>query len=338
MALTVSPNMNLQIPGVGTEAGPTYATDINSSLSIIDQHDHSVGKGVQVNPAGILINADLPMNSNNLTLVRTVRFAPQGADPSLPSDLGILYVVGVDIYYRDVAGNVIRITQSGSVAGSTGTITGLPSGTASAAFSAGTFIFQAATLTGANIDGASYILRNNIASSFGLTLQPPNAMAADYSITLPVLPVTTSFVTIDTSGNMGASIPVSGGITGSNLTNSIDLPLYPTANTYKIVVSNTNPSTYPLSIIRGAVNSSGALIAGEGFSVSRIGTGLYNLSFSSSFADVPSVVFSSVQQIIIGPINFSNVTASGVTNISTNISSGTQADAAWSFIAIGQRS
>lgn len=196
--------MNLTIPGVGTEPGPQYASDVNSSLTIIDQHDHSVGKGVQVTPSGLNINADLSIGINNLTDARTIRFFPLLSDPALPADLGVLYEVGVDLYYKDGAGNAIRITQGGSVAGSTGTITGLPSGTASASFVAGTFVFQAATLTGANIDGASYILRNNVASSKALTLSPPNAMAADYNLALPSLPAQTNVMTLDVSGNMGS--------------------------------------------------------------------------------------------------------------------------------------
>lgn len=204
MAFTVSPNMSLIIPGVGTEAGPTYASDVNSSLTLIDQHDHSVGQGVQITPAGLNINTDLTINNNNLTDVRTIRFQAQPSDPSDPTDLGVLYEVGVDLYYRDGAGNAIRITQSGSVAGSTGTITGLPSGTASAAYSSGTFIFQAATLTAADIDGASHIFRNSTPSSFGLTLQPPNAMAADYDLTLPALPASKKILTLDTAGNIVA--------------------------------------------------------------------------------------------------------------------------------------
>ncbi len=188
--------MHLILPGVGTEDGPQYATDVNSSLTLVDQHDHSIGAGVPVTPAGLNINADLPINNNNLTLARTIRFQPQPSDPALAADLGILYEVGVDLYYRDGSGNAIRITQGGAVTGA--------SGTTSASFAASTFVFQAATLTGANIDGASHIFRNNTPSSFGLTLSPPNAMAADYSLILPALPASTKIMALDSAGNMAA--------------------------------------------------------------------------------------------------------------------------------------
>ena len=36
MSFTNSPNMNLPIPTVGGEPGPNYATDVNSSLTLVD--------------------------------------------------------------------------------------------------------------------------------------------------------------------------------------------------------------------------------------------------------------------------------------------------------------
>ncbi len=203
---TTSPNMNLNIPVVGVDPGPQYATDINSCLNIIDQHDHTTGSGVPITPAGLNINTDLTLNGNNLTVARTLRLQPQliGFTPGV-LDIGALYEIVNDLYYTDGAGNQIRITQGGSLAGAAGTITGLPSGTASASFAAGTFVFQAATLTAADIDGGSYILRNNTASSFGLTLSPPNAMGADFTLVLPTLPASQKFMTLDAAGNMAAA-------------------------------------------------------------------------------------------------------------------------------------
>ena len=204
---TISPNMNLIVPVVGTDPGPDWANNINASLQIIDQHNHSSGSGVQITPAGLNISSDLSIQSNNLIAVRSLRLNSQASTLSLPADLGCIYESGVDLYYNDGSGNKIRLTQSGSVAGSAGSITGLPSGTASAVYSGGTFTFQSATNTSAVIDGQSIILRNNLANSKGLTLSPPNAMAANYTVTLPALPASaTSIVTIDTSGNMAATI------------------------------------------------------------------------------------------------------------------------------------
>lgn len=221
---TMSPNMNLPISTVGVDSGLNWENNLNSSLSLIDLHDHTPGKGVALTPTSINVNSDFPFNNNNLTLIRSVRFQAQSSALALVTDIGCLYEAGVDLYYNDGSGNQIRITQSGSLAGAAGTITGLPSGTASAAYAAGVFTFQSATATGANIDGASHVFRNNTASSKGLTLSPPNAMAADYTLVLPSIPASTSFLTIDSSGNIVASPTLLGALTTSNLSASANIP------------------------------------------------------------------------------------------------------------------
>ena len=206
----------MPVPVVGTDPGPDWALNINACLSILDQHNHSAGQGVRINPSGMDINADLPFNNNNLTTARSIRFQPQLAVLSLPADLGCIYESGVDLYYNDGAGNVVRMTQGGNVAGAAGSITGLVS-PASASYSSGsqTFIFQSNVNTPANIDGASFIFRNNVANSKGLTLQPPAAMGSDESLVLPSPVGVLSFLTLDTSGNISGSVSSVGGITNS---------------------------------------------------------------------------------------------------------------------------
>ncbi len=205
MANTVtSPNMSLPVPVVGTDPGPDWANNVNSCLSIIDGHNHTAGSGVPITPAAININTDLPLNGNNLTSIRTARFSPQSSTPSLPADLGCLYEGGVDLYYIDGAGNNIRLTQSGSPSGATGTITGLPSGTASASFAASTFTFQSATSTPANMNVGPVTIGNNVPSSFGVTIAPNIGIGANYNLFLPVaLPASgAQALSVDSSGNI----------------------------------------------------------------------------------------------------------------------------------------
>lgn len=209
---TLSPNMSLVLPGVGVTAGPQYASDLNSSLSIIDSHTHSSGSGVQITPDGMNISSDLNIGSNNLTLVRSVRLAAQGSPLALASDLGCLYESGVDLYYNDGSGNQVRITQSGGVAGTPGSIGSLVS-PASVNYDSGssTFVFQSAANTAGNIDCQDLVLRNATASSKGLTLYPPAAMAADIAITLPALPASgTKFVRMSSAGAQTAAVEVDG--------------------------------------------------------------------------------------------------------------------------------
>lgn len=341
----ISPNMALPVPVVGIDLGPDWATNINSCLSAIDSHAHTPGQGVPITVQALDINADLPINGNNLTTARSLRFTPQSAALSNPADLGCLYEVNADLFYNDGSGNQIRLTQSGAPAGATGTITGLPSGTASASYSAGTFVFQSATATAANVDGASYVFRNSTASSFGLTLSPPNAMGANYALTLPTLPPAQQFMTLDAAGNMGAPWAVDGStiVISSNFVSVAPNADFPGNNTRvnggDIVTSLVNPATHGLSIIRGVYNSggSGTIVAGEGFTIVKSATGAVSVVFTSVFLDQPSfvgtVTSNGSDRIVVA---CSSVGTTGAAVFTASESFGPQ-DCEVSFIAIGQR-
>lgn len=210
----ISPNMSLREPVPGVEIGPAWANDINYDLSVLDGHNHNPGSGVQITPSGLNISADLPFGDNNATLLRSVIFTNNSGVLSQPADITSLYAAGGNLYYNNLSGTPVQITNGSSVNAGAGSIGGLPSGTASVNFSGGIYVFQSATLTPATIDVGSVIIRNTSASSNGITLQAPGSLASNYSITLPSLPGTNSFITISSSGNMG-TLTQTRGITGS---------------------------------------------------------------------------------------------------------------------------
>lgn len=262
--VTISPNMNLPVPIPGITPGPSWAADINASFIQIDSHNHSFGQGVQIQPNGININADLSFNSNNATALRTARFTAQGTPiTSAPPDIGALYVSGNELYYNDVSGgNQVKITTNGSVNSGAGSITGLPSGTASASFSAGTFIWQSATNTAANMDARNYILRNSTANSKGLTLSPPPAMASNISETLPQIPGSTSFMVMDSSGNMSTPTVypltsagiASATITSANLagaTRQMTSQVFTSSGTFTAPAGTSTSTVYKVTCVGG---------------------------------------------------------------------------------------
>lgn len=201
----ISPNMSLPVPIVGVDPGPQYGVDLNSCLALIDAHDHSAGNGVAITPSGLNINSDLTMNQNDLTQSRSVRFYPQSVALSDPTDIGCLYEVADDLYYNDGSGNQVRITQSGAVAGTPGSIANLVApATATYVSGSETFVWQSDVNVSASLDARNVILRNSSASSKGLTLSPPNAMGADFSLVLPSLPASQKIMSLDASGNIGA--------------------------------------------------------------------------------------------------------------------------------------
>lgn len=207
----LTPNMNLVVPVWGVDPGPDWANNLNASLSIVDSHTHNPGSGVQITPGGLNINSDLSFQTNNAINLNSVRFQNLGSALSSSSpNIGCLYQVNGDLYYNDTASHQIRITQSGAVTGATGTITGLPSGTAGAAYSpgTGTFVFSQATSTGANLDVGSLVIRypGSYPTPSGnyIILEAPTSLASGYSITLPSLPAQTNVMTLGTDGAMSS--------------------------------------------------------------------------------------------------------------------------------------
>lgn len=221
MPSTNTPNMGLTAPTVGQQPGPQWAQDVNGDLSILDAHDHGPGAGVPVTPAGLSITSDLPFGGNNATLLRSTRFVSQVSPISGGSDLNAVSVSGVDLYYRDGNGNSIRLTQSGSIAGASGSIANLvPPASATYVSGTKTFVWQADSNQAANLDAASVIIRKLTTSSPGITISAPVALASNYTMTLLAAPPASQLaLQMDNSGNLNASntfvsaVTVNGNIT-----------------------------------------------------------------------------------------------------------------------------
>jgi hypothetical protein len=200
------------------EPGPQYAADNNESFTILDSHNHSPGSGVQITPAGLNINTDLTFQNNSATNVYGVQFSV----PAASSNLTFLYTNAqsgggiTDLFFNDGAGNVIALTKAGEV---NATLASLPG----ESYAGGTFTWKqgAGSTTPANFDIGSVTIRPNVAATtYGVVLNPPSGISSIYDIQLPFVPSTnTSFLQIDTSGNMSATIPITGGITGTNIAN-----------------------------------------------------------------------------------------------------------------------
>lgn len=250
MGTTTSPNMNLTIPNVSEQPGPDYANNINASLLLVDSHDHSTGEGVQITPAGMNITSDLAFNNNNATSVRTVRFQNQVTTlGSSGADLRCLYFAGVDLYANDGSGNVIRVTQSGGVTGSPGSISNLTAPATASYVAANTkFQWQSNTNVAADMDFRSAILRNSGVSSFGLTLQAPT-LTGNTTITLPSIPGASNYLAIDSSGNITAAQRVNQGFTAQVLTNEASTGAALSLGT--LTFSVTRAGTYVMLNVQG---------------------------------------------------------------------------------------
>ena len=127
MAVTNGTNITaIEKPEVGVDTGPGWATSINNSLDGIDGHDHTTNKGSRITPAALNINADLEMNSNDLTEVRTLSM--DSTSDTTTADTRAIYVSGSNnLHYRNGSGQDVQITDGTSVVGAAGTITGMGS-------------------------------------------------------------------------------------------------------------------------------------------------------------------------------------------------------------------
>ncbi len=200
---TITPNMGLVVPTVALDPGPDWANNINADLGVLDQHNHSSGQGVQINPSGLNINSDLTLNGNNLLDVKSVQFVNlssplTGASPYL----NCTYFSGGNLYANDGSGNQVKITSGGAV---NATSSGISSGTATASFVGGVLVVDQNVNTPGNIQAGSILIGNNTAGSNFITFSAPNSLASNYGITLPPQNSSgaTAVVTIDTSGNLG---------------------------------------------------------------------------------------------------------------------------------------
>ncbi len=114
--------MNLVLPTPGERLGPTWASDLNTALSKIDEHDHSaIGRSLGV--SALTIDGDLDF-SPGTTDYATLNKKYSGfsnltsvlAAASFPS---VVFTKGGDLYYNNASGNQVQLT-SGSTLNASG--------------------------------------------------------------------------------------------------------------------------------------------------------------------------------------------------------------------------
>lgn len=113
MSDIITPNLGLTLPAVLVSPGPDYADEINADLALIDTLVFSPNNKVPT--SGLNINADLPINQNNVNNSRSYRFHNNGFTLSGPSDINSIYVFAGDLWYNDAAGNAVQLTNGATI-------------------------------------------------------------------------------------------------------------------------------------------------------------------------------------------------------------------------------
>ena len=107
--------MTLSLPVPSSTLGPAWATQLNTALERVDQHDHTSGNGAKITVPALDINTDLTFKNNNATNLKSTRFINNSAVLSGLQDIRSLYVSGGDLYYNNSSGTNIRITSGGAL-------------------------------------------------------------------------------------------------------------------------------------------------------------------------------------------------------------------------------
>lgn len=116
--MSVTPNMNLRLPTPSTTVGPTWASDLTTALSVVDDHDHSSGKGRKITPSGIDINETLDMQNQNITNVNTAKLKNQVATLNGVSFACTVQFVNGNFVIVNGGGTEVQITNGNTIVSS----------------------------------------------------------------------------------------------------------------------------------------------------------------------------------------------------------------------------
>jgi len=213
MPLPATANMALVLPQPGGDTG-AWDSILNAALTLVDKHDHSSGKGVQVTPTGLNINANLPMGGNNLTGIGTLDFGTIGL-PSTGARRLFFNAADGELYVRTTGGANVKITNGASlniaIVGGIGGDYSSAGALVSYVDANGNYKMQQELSAGAMqwagilhayADFFEFRLHGDATNiSNRVRLQSPTGLAANYALTFPgALPAAASPVYIDQNG------------------------------------------------------------------------------------------------------------------------------------------
>lgn len=110
-------------PTVLVTLGPTYATDVNASITAIDNHDHTTNNGLSVpfggGSPGVAIVGDQNMGSFSLNNLASTQYTSLGGAGTTPSFTSGLYTKTIsttnELFWVDSAGLQVQITTGGGL-------------------------------------------------------------------------------------------------------------------------------------------------------------------------------------------------------------------------------
>lgn len=220
-----TPNMALTLP-TNHGSDDVWDTILEDVFTLIDEHDHTTGKGVKIPSAALKINADVAWafggTNYAITSLAALDFAAVTA-ASVSSYAGALFVNSSDsnnLYFRTISGTNVKITDGTtlnvSIVGGIGGDYAAVSALLDYDDASDTYRFRqetsAAVRQYAKVSIADLIIReydpagDATVPTNTVTIKSPDALAASYELTLPAaLPGATSFVTMTSTGVLSTS-------------------------------------------------------------------------------------------------------------------------------------
>ena len=278
-------------PAVGVTAGPTWATDLNTTIDAVDGHDHSTNKGVRITPAAINVNAAFEYNSNDITELKTLSFDTATASTTSYS----IYQASGNLYWRNGSGTAVQITTGSTVNAGAGSIDGMTGTDAGATFVNGAKAFNFFCDSGntdfgkmAHADLLLYKFSDDNTADTDYITVAASALASGSSgtVTVPeetgtILTTATSFAgainVATSSGNANIALKPhgtgfvmagNGGATGKLTSNgAYDLILSTNSGTNSSTIAITDAANGSISFIP---NGTGEIVIGSGAAAGNI--------------------------------------------------------------------
>lgn len=208
------PNMSLITPTLGGDSG-TWDDKINACFALIDEHDHTPGKGVQVPVSGLNINADFAMGGYAVTGLGSIAL---NAVTALTTGSKRLFVNSADneLYWRTNSGTNVKLTAGTSI--NTTLVGGIVGDYSSVgallAFDDANkrYTFKTQTSTWARLaSGPVRIYEYNTSESVYVEHAVATALSGSYTITWPAaLPSGAAFMQLDATGTVSFSNTLNG--------------------------------------------------------------------------------------------------------------------------------
>jgi len=114
--------LGLDLPTVSVTIGPTWATKVNAAFEVIDEHDHSSGKGALIPSSALNINANIDWNEYKPTNLLATQYKSNDSTLTGSDNANSMFVTSGNLYFTNNSGTAVQITDGGSVVTSAGAL------------------------------------------------------------------------------------------------------------------------------------------------------------------------------------------------------------------------